>query len=500
MINKIINYEKKPAAASWFDKMILIGGDSFDDASSTNYYEGEVTTTYIHEHFMDEFTPVEIYASYKDTDPKMTPKPLNIVREISKGAGHLLFDGHGSPKSWNTHYPGDFEWKNSPGGISIKNMPFLINGGKLPVCVVGGCHNSLINITLMSSINKEPFTFTYGSPCPESWSEWLSRKVGGGTIATIGNTGFGYGTVGEHGDIDGDGTNDPDCVEALGGYQERTFYKTIDEGATILGDAWVGAQTYYQDTFPGMADQTDCKTLEQWLLIGDPSLKIGGYPAAIGLKANIEDAEAGIVAAPGENIEFHGIASDGQAPYTYAWDLDEDGVYDDATGSTISAKWILPGVYFVSLKVTDGAGNTDTYDTVASIELGAGIPVRPEGASHIKAGKAYTYTTSIQSTNWDQIYYKFNWGDGTETEWLTEPTATHTWSAKGIYKVTAQALLVKGGAKAADCYEQTELTEWSDPLAIRVPRSLATPLVTILEKLLERFPNAFPILRQILLQ
>ena len=30
--------------------------------------------------------------------------------------------------------------------------------------------------------------------------------------------------------------------------------------------------------YPGMRDRTDAKTVEQWILFGDPSLKIGGYP------------------------------------------------------------------------------------------------------------------------------------------------------------------------------------------------------------------------------
>lgn len=39
-----------------------------------------------------------------------------------------------------------------------------------------------------------------------------------------------------------------------------------------------GAQKKYLDTFLGMEDQTDCKTVEQWPLLSDPSLKIGGCP------------------------------------------------------------------------------------------------------------------------------------------------------------------------------------------------------------------------------
>ena len=37
--------------------------------------------------------------------------------------------------------------------------------------------------------------------------------------------------------------------------------------------------TDYIDTFSPNDDELDRKTVEQWVLLGDPSLKIGGYPS-----------------------------------------------------------------------------------------------------------------------------------------------------------------------------------------------------------------------------
>ena len=119
--------------------------------------------------------------------------------------------------------------------------------------------------------------WTHGFAFPECFGWWLTRKNGGGSIATMGNTGLGYGSTGEHGDLDGDGVNLPDTLEAVGGYQELCFFKTYAEGKNILGEVWGGAQKKYLDAFPGMDDQIDCKTVEQWPIFGDPSLKIGGY-------------------------------------------------------------------------------------------------------------------------------------------------------------------------------------------------------------------------------
>ena len=158
----------------------------------------------------------------------------------------------------------------TPGGLSDYGMIKFKNKDKLPVCIVGGCHNSMLNISLIWSLDsKDMFTWVYGQPTPRSWSEWMVAKNGGGAIACIGNSGLGYGSIGL---IDGI----PACVQALGGYVERTFFKSYNE-LTIktFGGSWTGAITKYLQTWPGMAQQADAKTVEEWLPLGDPSLVIG---------------------------------------------------------------------------------------------------------------------------------------------------------------------------------------------------------------------------------
>lgn len=276
VVSKIIDYERLKHKSNWYDTMILIGGDSHDD-SGTNYNEGEVACDYVQENYMSEFNPVKLYASNKDIKPEFIPSPTNIVNEITRGAGHLLFEGHGHPGSWNTHWPGIFSWGDTPGGIDVADFSGIKNGLELPVVVIGGCHNSQFNVTLTATTLEEPFMWTHGEPVAECFSWHLVRLSTGGTIASLGNTGLGYGAIGNHGDQDGDGIDLPDTLEAVGGYQIHMFYKTIAEGKDILGEVWGGAEKKYLDTYPGMKDLTDAKTVEQWPLLGDPSLKIGGY-------------------------------------------------------------------------------------------------------------------------------------------------------------------------------------------------------------------------------
>ena len=276
VVGKIIDYERLKHKSNWYDNMILIGGDSHDDPG-TNFLEGEVVCNYIQESYMSDFKPIKLYASNKDIKPDYIPSPTNIINEITYGAGHLLFDGHGNPASWNTHWPGNFHWSDTPGGIDVSEFIGLKNGIELPVTVIGGCHNSMFNVTLTATTLDLPFMWTYGEPAAECFSWNLVSLSNGGAIASLGNTGLGYGAVGNHGDLDGDGVDLPDTLEGVGGYQENMFYKTIAEGKDILGEVWGGAQKKYLDTYPGMKDQTDAKTVQQWPILGDPSLKIGGY-------------------------------------------------------------------------------------------------------------------------------------------------------------------------------------------------------------------------------
>lgn len=276
MVDKIITYETESSGASWFNRMIVVGGDSHHD-SSTNYNEGEVVCNHILETYMSSFTPVKLYASFKTSNPDFVPSDTNIIREVDQGAGFFLFDGHGSPGSWNTHWPGEHNWQDTPGGISCYDFMDMANAGKYPITVVGGCHNSQFNVSLIYTLFDMPYSWSHGVPYAECFGWHLARKKDGGGIASLGNTGLGYGAVGNHADLDGDGIDLPDTCETLGGYQEVAFFKAYDEGLDILGEVWAGAERDYLNVFPGMEDQTDCKTVTQWPLLGDPSLKIGGY-------------------------------------------------------------------------------------------------------------------------------------------------------------------------------------------------------------------------------
>jgi hypothetical protein len=122
-------------------------------------------------------------------------------------------------------------------------------------------------------------------------------------------------------------------------------------------------------------------------------------------------------------------------------------------------------------------------------------PYKPtiNGPTSGTAGEEYDYTFSAQDPEDHNVSYKIEWGDGDETGWLayveseTEVTLDHIWDEKDDYTISC---------KAKDTYG--EESDWAT-LEVTMPKNKPFNFnFNLLSWLFERFPNAFPILRQIL--
>jgi outer membrane protein assembly factor BamB len=121
-------------------------------------------------------------------------------------------------------------------------------------------------------------------------------------------------------------------------------------------------------------------------------------------------------------------------------------------------------------------------------------PAKPtmSGPSSGKVGIEYTYVVSAVDPDDSLLSYYIDWGDGSFTEWTgiissgESLNVSHTWNEKGIY-------IIKAKAKNTQGIESV----WSDPLPITMPYSYK-PILQFLELLFQRFPNAFPLLRQLI--
>ena len=196
-----------------------------------------------------------------------------------------------------------------------------------------------------------------------------------------------------------------------------------------------------------------------------------------------------------EDVEITGSASGGEPPYTYYWDLDDDGEYDDATGATVSWSWDEPGDYVIWLKVIDDEDNTATDYAFVNIVKENNPPNKPEkptGPAAGKPGVSYTYTSSAVDPDGDNVYYWFDWDDGTSSGWKgpynsgATVSVSHVWSSAGTYQVRVKAKDIHG-----------EESPWSDPLSVSMPRSRFIQQHLFLLKILNRLSETFPWIKQL---
>jgi hypothetical protein len=116
-------------------------------------------------------------------------------------------------------------------------------------------------------------------------------------------------------------------------------------------------------------------------------------------------------------------------------------------------------------------------------------PDAPDGQAQGNTGTQYTFSASTTDDDNDELYYLFDWGDGSYSGWQGPKdsgeliTASHTWSSDGNYEIRV---------KAKD--EHGVQSEWSEPLSISMPRNRDINY-PFLEKLLEIFPNFLPFLK-----
>jgi PKD repeat protein len=160
------------------------------------------------------------------------------------------------------------------------------------------------------------------------------------------------------------------------------------------------------------------------------------------------------------------------------------------------------GTYRLLLQVQDSDGNVG-HDNSGYFQLNNHLvsptnnppdqPSRPSGNTNGKVSVEYTYASSTSDPEGDQIWLLFDWGDGTSSGWLgpynngVTCEAKHTWTEKSTYSVKVKAKDASG-----------KESSWSESLPITMPYTYTPKILQFLESLLERFPNAFPVLRQLL--
>jgi len=264
VVNKTINYESN-TEKNWFKKLVLCGGDIFPWGRDITYkmlmkilanktiksriaaegeYLGDVVASY-----MEGFEIERIYATgLLRSDAKFLSKK-NINEAINRGCGFVYFAGHGTPVNWLAYLPFFYSIPLPfPLGYTISNVKKLDNGEKLPVMVFLAC-----SVGDFSQLDD-----------PLAWKfvEWKK----GGAVAVFASTFTGYLAPGTF------------CTETFGGYLTTDVFKLYINGEKIAGKIWGDSIVDYLnngsmgvESLEGM----DRLTVEEWILFGDPSLRIG---------------------------------------------------------------------------------------------------------------------------------------------------------------------------------------------------------------------------------
>ena len=249
VVDKILYYETKTYGESWFQNMIFVGGDTFPHWRGN---EGEELNL-MNEQIMSEFEPIQLWTS----DGTFTAESLNEA--INNGAGFIDYSGHGFEIGIATHPPNRRKWIP----YHTNHLIGATNAYKLPIVFFDACLTAKLDfdvsdlIAYLSHILSHIIDkFTIGStllPC-FAWS--CVAKSNGGCIATIGATRTAYGGI--------DNGAGKMSIEFFSAYNSSDF----------LGQMMTQMQNKYITDVPD-----DLFTVEEFILIGDPSLKIGGYPS-----------------------------------------------------------------------------------------------------------------------------------------------------------------------------------------------------------------------------
>jgi hypothetical protein len=114
-----------------------------------------------------------------------------------------------------------------------------------------------------------------------------------------------------------------------------------------------------------------------------------------------------------------------------------------------------------------------------------------DGETNGQVGLSYPYTICSNDPDDDNVYYYIEWGDSTTSGWIgpyssgEEQTISHTWIKKNTYLVQVKVKDIWGAE-----------SDWAT-LSVTIPFSYDIPFQQIWMRILERFPNAFPILRHL---
>jgi len=297
------------------------------------------------------------------------------------------------------------------------------------------------------------------------------------------------------------------CTNSSSALQQKLFWDFLldtdnnsgDQGNWQLGKAHAWSKDMMAPTINWDPSYDTWRAIIQGcLLFGDPAQKIKtaspSDPPETPSKPN----------GPARGIIYYDITftasttdpNNDQILYMFDWGDGTNsgwlGPYNSGATASATYAWSDLGDFEVKVRAKDTLGAGSVWSEPHTISIVENIPPdipSIEGTTTGSPGTTYLYRfTSIDQDDHD-VYFYVDWGDDNFTEWEGpyhsgfEAGITHTWSEEGTYIIRAKAMDELG-----------DESDWAT-LEIAMPVNQQITIYSLFQRILERFPNAFPILR-----
>lgn len=414
-LDKLLSYEKTPTMTNYLLNVGLFG---FDLEDTTH---GEYLMNTISGYIPTQFTQNKVYDSYSGSHLTAVTNFLNAGQHLVAHADHGDFDW------WGIGY-----WNHGTGMYSSA-IDALTNNNKMSIVT-----------TLACDVNGFDSLDTAFS---EHWVIYTGNPMQAG-LAFNGNTRLGYGYIGN--------------PQALSGQLVRDWYRGLfSYNKYILGETIIWSKHQFSTGNPDASLKQHCEW--EFSLLGEPAMPIWtDTPASftvthpttlpIGSSTFIVHVTSGgnpvnqayVCLWKGTEVYLTGnTTSSGDATFspspstigTMCVTVTKHNYLPYEGNATVTSQ--PPSPPTTPVQVSDGC---HTHDHPNDMNKGIGkLPC------FVQPPQGVIQTFSTTSTNTGEIYYKFFFGDGTDSGWIGPytsgqvATATHDYNTIGVFQVTAIA-------------------------------------------------------------